>query len=224
MANYTAPPLTVDGVVLQCIDDVLQVLLIERQRAPFKGMWALPGGYVDGHETTGAALQRVLHTKAGLEVADLTYVEQLYTFDTPAAQDPRGHAVSVVYYALGRSFEAKPSDSTESPTFVPVRDLPELAYQHKDIVLQALERLRGKALYTNILWALLPPEFTLTQAQLVYEEVLGRRLDKRNFRKKFLQLGLVDATDNYQADGAHRPARMYRFRQQHLQTLSRNFD
>jgi len=102
--------------------------------------------------------------------------------------------------------------------------LPALAYDHADIVRYAHERLRSKILYTNTVHTLIPPHFTLTQLQQAYEAIIGRALDKRNFRKKFLSLGLAEATDEYTAEGAHRPARLYRFTRDELQVLSRSFD
>ncbi len=222
--TYVAPTLTVDAVIFQLLDDQLGVLLIQRQHAPFKGQWALPGGYNPTGETTHEAFGRVLHTKAGLKVSDLRFVEQLYTFDT-VARDPRGHAVSVTYLGLGKDLVPAGSVTTQNPQFFPLTSLPEsVAYDHADIVRYARSRLEAKISYTNAVFALLPKLFTLSQLQTAYEAILGRPLDKRNFRKKFLSLNLIAATTEYFRQGAHRPALLYRFNKQGLETLSRSFE
>ncbi len=221
--EYTPPILTVDSVIFQLIDNELFVLLIQRNQEPFKGAWALPGGYNPAGETTHAAQARILRTKTGIETKDLNYIEQLYTFDT-VARDPRGHAVSVTYMGLGKELVPEGGKTTENPQFYPVNTLLDTAYDHKDIIRYAHERLQSKITYTNAIRALLDPFFTLSQLQAAYEAVLGRPLDKRNFRKKFLSLSLITATTEYVKDGAHRPARLYKFKNKDLETLSRSFD
>lgn len=221
--DYLPPTLTVDSVVLQLIDDTLSVLLIQRTNEPFKGAWALPGGYNPAGETTRQAMDRVLKTKGGIDTKDLKLVEQLYTFDT-VARDPRGHAVSITYMGLGINLEPASSSSTQNPQFFNISDLPELAYDHKKIIEYAHERLQNKLTYTNAIFALLPTLFTLTQLQKAYEAVLCRQLDKRNFRKKFLSLDLIQPTDEYVREGAHRPAQLHKFNQDSLEVLSRSFD
>jgi 8-oxo-dGTP diphosphatase len=168
-------------------------------------------------------MDRILKRKTGISTKQLGLIEQLYTFDT-VARDPRGHAVSVTYMGLGKDLEPAESETTQNPKFFPVSDLPKLAYDHKDIIGYALDRLRAKITYTNAVFALLPVDFTLSQLQTVYEAILDRQLDKRNFRKKYLSLELIEETDKMQQDGAHRPARLYTFKQQTLQTLVRSFD
>lgn len=221
--GYTPPILTVDSVVFQLIDNQLSVLLIKRGKDPFKGAWALPGGYNAIKETTSEAMARILAQKGGVAVDDLRLVEQLYTFDT-VARDPRGHAVSVTYMGLGKDIPVTNSNSTESPKFFPINALPELAYDHGTIIEYAHNRLASKITYTNAIYALLPELFTLSQLQVAYEAVFERPLDKRNFRKKFLSFGLIKETDQQFRDGAHRPARLYRFNQQSLEALARSFD
>lgn len=223
MVTYIPPTLTVDNVVFQLVDDTLSVLLIQRANDPFRGAWALPGGYNPAGETTHQAMERVLKAKGGIDTNDLNLVEQLYTFDT-VARDPRGHAVSITYMGLGTSLEPISSKTTQNPHFFNVSELPELAYDHKTIIEYAHERLASKITYTNAIFALLPKLFTLTQLQKAYEAVLCRELDKRNFRKKFLSLDLVQATDEYIREGAHRPARLYKFNKDSLEVLSRSFD
>lgn len=219
---YTPPTLTVDAVIFQIIDGVLNVCLIQRANDPFKGDWALPGGYSPQGETTIEALERVVQYKAGLNIQnDLSYIEQLYTFDT-VARDPRGHAVSITYMGCGR--ELSPDEAHSTVSFFPVDALPPTAYDHKDIIDYARKRLISKLTYTNAVYAFLPQYFSLTELQTAYEAVFGHELDKRNFRKKFLTLGLTKETDQMRREGAHRPARLHQFTSDTLQTLSRSFD
>lgn len=220
---YVPPILTVDSVIFQLVNNKLAVLLIKRTVEPFKGHLALPGGYNPAGETTTEAMARILLAKTGLDARDVPLIEQLYTFDT-VARDPRGHAVSVTYLGLGRDLPLRPGPTAQDPQFVPLDKLPALPYDHADVISYAHDRLKSKITYTNAVFALLPPLFTLTQLQQAYEAILGQKLDKRNFRKKFLALQLIKPTDQYYQEGAHRPALLYTFRQQSLQDLSRHFD
>lgn len=208
---YKPPVLTVDSIIFQLQDYRLCVLLIKRANEPFQGNWALPGGYNPEGETTREAMTRILKKKAGLNTDTLDYVEQLYTFDT-VARDPRGHAVSVTYLGLGYDVTLNPTTTSQQPCFFPIRDLPSLAYDHFGIIEYALSRLRSKISYTDIIKALLPHSFTLSQLQSAYEAVLGRTLDKRNFRKKYIVQSALSATGEYHTDGAHRPAKLYVFK------------
>ncbi len=220
--GYMAPNVSVDGVIFQLIDNELSVLLIQRTKAPFEGMWALPGGYNPAGETTNQATARVLKTKAGVNVSQLL-MEQLYTIDT-VARDPRGHCISIIYMGLGKNLTPKASHTTEHPQFFAVNRLPQLAFDHAEIIRNAHERLHSKLLYTNVVFALIPRLFSLSQLQAAYEAILGHPLDKRNFRKKFLSLALIQPTNEYQMEGAHRPAKLYRFNKQQLEYLSRGLD
>lgn len=221
--EYVPPILTVDSVIFQLIDNELFVLLIQRTNEPFKGTYALPGGYNASGETTHDAMSRILLQKAGLEIRDLKLVEQLYTFDT-VARDPRGHAVSVTYMGLGKDIVPEARANTQTPQFFLVNDLPELAYDHASIIAYAHDRLQSKVMYTNAVFGLLDTFFTLSDLQAAYEAILCKPLDKRNFRKKFLSLDLIQPTSEHRREGAHRPARLYKFNKQELESLSRSFD
>lgn len=220
-SHYVPPTLTVDSVIFRLTAGVLEVLLIQRAREPFAGTWALPGGYSAAGETTTESMQRILLAKGGVPAAALNFVEQLYTFDT-VARDPRGHAVSVTYLGLATNIE--PDSNSQNAHFFPVDALPELAYDHLEIIHYAVERLQSKLYYTNVVFALLPDHFTLTELQQAYETILDRPLDKRNFRKKFLGLGLIHETNDMKREGAHRPARLYAFNKSSLEELARSFD
>lgn len=219
---YVPPTLTVDAIIFQLMNNELDVLLLKRQNEPFKGSWALPGGYNAQGETTMSALTRIVSKKTGVNIAnDLSYIEQLYTFDT-VARDPRGHAVSVTYMGCGKDIEQHISDANTA--FLPVNSLPKLAYDHLDIIKYAHQRLKAKLTYTNAIYAFMQPTFTLTELQFAYEAILGHKLDKRNFRKKIMDLGFIEITTEMRHDGAHRPAHLYKFRSSKLEVLSRNLE
>jgi 8-oxo-dGTP diphosphatase len=220
--TYQPPILTVDCVIFALQDNNLSVLLIKRMNEPFKASWALPGGYNPRGETTHEALARIVKDKAGTSPESLAYVEQLYTFDT-VARDPRGHAVSVTYMGLGMDINIRTSGRVQQPTFFPLDHLPDMAFDHQDIIDYALARLRSKVMYTNVISSLLPHTFTLSQLQSAYEAVLGMELDKRNFRKKIYAQSLVVPTGEYLKEGAHRPAQLYQFKHSEFIYLSADF-
>lgn len=220
-STYIAPTLTVDAVVFRLGEGGLEVLLSRRANEPFLDAWALPGGYVTAGQTTLEALTQKLQTKTGVNIdRDTTYIEQLYAFDT-VARDPRGHAVSVVYVACGR--DITPVDGSQESRFFSLDKLPQLAYDHRDIVIYARAYLADKLAYSNAIYSLLDRRFTLTQLQAAYEAVLGRTLDKRNFRKKILSLGFVHDTLEIYQGGAHRPAKLYEFNSQSYEALPSQF-
>jgi len=219
---YVPPILTVDAVIFQISNGTLEILLLKRPNEPFKGEWALPGGYNAKGETTTEALRRIVSQKTGVDIdKDLRHIEQLYTFDN-VGRDPRGHAVSVTYMGFGRDIELRSAGAHVA--FLDVNNLPDLAYDHSSIIKYARERLIAKLTYTNVVASFLEKRFTLTQLQSAYEIVFDREFDKRNFRKKFLSLDLIHETDELWRDGAHRPAKLYEFNSQSLESLSRSFD
>jgi len=221
--EFPRPNLAVDCVVFGLDDEDLQVLLIERGLGPFVGKWALPGGFVREGEGLDDAARRELREETGLEDV---FLEQLYTFGA-VDRDPRERVVSVAYYALVNLIAHPVHAATDarSAGWFPVADVagrsPDLAFDHRQIVRMALERLRGKLRYQPVGFELLPAKFTLSQLQHLYETVLQRKLDKRNFRKKLLkiagQTGMLVELDEVQQDVAHRAARLYRFDEQRYQ-------
>jgi 8-oxo-dGTP diphosphatase len=216
---FARPALTVDIVVFALDDEDLQVMLIERDLEPFAGQWALPGGFVRVEETLDGAANRELREETGLH--DI-FLEQLYTFGD-LERDPRERIVTVAYYALvnlaGHNVQA--STDARNAAWFPVTELPTLAFDHARIIEAALERLRGKVRYQPLGFELLPERFTLRQLQHLYEIVLGRELDKRNFRKKVLSMGILKETNEIEKDVAHRAARLFRFDQRAYQKLTR---
>jgi ADP-ribose pyrophosphatase YjhB (NUDIX family) len=218
--EYPRPEVTVDCVVFAVIDEALRVLLVRRGHPPFAGCWALPGGFVSMDEDLETAARRELEEETGL--SDL-FLEQLFTFGDPR-RDPRGRVISVAYYALvdaaGRAIEAA-SDAAAVEWFA-VDALPELAFDHRSILGTALERLRGKVRYAPLGFELLPRRFTLTQLQRLYEIILGRPLDKRNFRRKIHGMGLLHDTGRTLAGVAHRAPRLYRFDRRRYREIERD--
>lgn len=212
---------TVDVVLMTIDRGILKVLTVKRSNEPFADSPALPGGFLRAGETSYAAAGRILRDKAGVKNV---YMEQLFTFDD-ADRDPRGGIITIAHYAIvpyGKINILKSAD-TETPEFVPVSDLPKLAFDHNKIIDYALGRLRAKIEYTNLSYSLLPEKFTLTELQNTYEVILARKLDKRNFRKKFLQLDLVEETGESAQGGRQRPAKQYRFKNLQLTELKKFF-
>ena len=207
--QYPRPALTVDCVVFGFDEGELKALLIERGLEPFKGRWALPGGFVRVDETMEEAARRELVEETGLKDV---FLEQLFTFGK-VERDPRERVVSVAYYALVKLSDHRARAATDAANaqWFPVSKLPKPAFDHADILRTALARLQGKVRYQPIGFELLPENFTLSQLQHLYEAVLETRLDKRNFRKKVLGFGLLVPVKEGKLLGRHRPAQLFRF-------------
>jgi 8-oxo-dGTP diphosphatase len=217
--EHPRPALTVDCVVFGLDAEDLQVLLVQRGVEPFRGRWALPGGFVRLHETLEEAARRELEEETGVRQV---FLEQLYTFGA-VNRDPRERVVSVAYYALAKLSDHRIKAATDArdAAWFAVSDVPPLAFDHDDILAVALERLKSKVRYQPIGFELLPAKFTLGQLQRLYETVLERPLDKRNFRKKILGMDLLVGLDEVEMDVAHRAARLYRFDKAKYRQLER---
>lgn len=207
------PAVAVDVAVFTVLDGALHVLLIPVRTGAFAGRSALPGGRVRFDETLEQAARRQLGAQTGVR---RIYLEQLYTFGSPT-RDPHGRVVSVAYFALiphGARFVARGHGVTApwDARWCRVARLPPLAYDHRAVIRIGLIRLRAKLRYTNLVYGLLPARFTVSELQEMYEAIVGRRLDRRNFRKKILSLGLLRRAPGVRR-GAHRPAALYAFRQ-----------
>lgn len=207
MRTAEKPPLVATIVVIFAIvDDALQVLLVHRSADPERDKWALPGGRWDGIESLEATAQRKLVDETG--ATDL-YLEQLFT---RSGLDGYRPSVAVAYFALVEPSAVRlRRDAEWRPAWHRVDDLPDLAFQNNMVIRQAVERVRAKLDYTNIAFGLLPECFTMRELQKTYEAILDESLDRRNFRKRMLSTGLIEATGDYRREGAHRPARLYRF-------------
>lgn len=198
---------TADIVLFTIRERKLNLLLIRRLAKPFENRYALPGGFVHEDESLDAAAIRELREETGVE---RVYLEQLYSFGDPK-RDPRGRVITVAYYALVPANQALQAgtDAADAAWF-PIGDLPALAFDHRKIVEYAHQRIQNKLNYTNVGFELLPEKFTLTELQSVHEAILGQELDKRNFRRKILQQGIVKPIKEWRRTG-RKPAQLYRF-------------
>lgn len=199
-----------DCVVFTIHKHELKLLLIKRKNEPFKARYALPGGFVDIDENLDAAAKRELLEETG--VKDIL-LKQLNAFGD-VGRDPRGRVVSVPFIALidGEDLKLSASTDAELAKWHDAYDLPELAFDHKKIIDMALSYLRHELLTTNIAFQLMPNKFTLSELQKAYEVILGKALDKRNFRKKILELSMVKELNESKMEGAHRPAKLFSFK------------
>jgi 8-oxo-dGTP diphosphatase len=204
----------VDVVIFSIVNDTLHVFLTPIHRPPhYINMFGLPGGVILEKESADDAAIRHLTEKANVKGVS---VDQLYTFSSPD-RDKRSRSISIAYLAL------LPSDKyeniqNENGVWVSVDKLPALAYDHAHIIKIAIERLRGKIIYTNVVKDLLPVEFTLPELQRVYEVLLEHPLDKRNFRKKFLNTKLIKEVNDVRRT-KRRPAQLYTFSSNKLEII-----
>jgi 8-oxo-dGTP diphosphatase len=209
VTKYKFAVIATDIIIFTLRDEELKVLLIKMNKQPFKDAWAAPGGLIKSDESVEMAAKRALSEKTGLKNV---YLEQLYTFGD-VDRDPFGRVVSVAYFALISSdgVRLETSEEYSGIQWFSVNDLPKLAYDHREMIKSAAERLRGKLEYTNIVYSLLPDSFTLSDLQNTYETILDRKLDKRNFRKKVLSLGIVKKTGKRELGKQNRPAELFSF-------------
>jgi 8-oxo-dGTP diphosphatase len=214
-SKYKKPSVTVDILLFTIMVNQLNVLLVERKYDPFKSMWAIPGGFVNIDESLSDAARRELYEETNLN--DL-YLEQLYTFGKPD-RDPRTRVITVAYYSLApydTLKQARAGSDASNVKWVSVKRIEKLAFDHNVILDYALERIRTKSEYSTLPFRLLPTEFTLTELQNVYEIILDRELDKRNFRKKIISLDILKETNTYKKEGKMRPAMIYRLKDKNM--------
>jgi 8-oxo-dGTP diphosphatase len=209
--DYPRPAVTVDIALFTVAGTLqhlrLQTLLIQRGEAPFAGMWALPGGFVRENEDLADAAARELAEETGLDDALL---EPFAAVGTPG-RDPRGHTVTIVHVGLVRGDTAlHPSGDARAARWWDMTSLPELAFDHARLLRDALTHLRRRIGEAPLMFALLPETFTLSEFQALLEAILGRPVDRRNFRRRVQELGLVADTGETRREGAHRPAALYR--------------
>jgi ADP-ribose pyrophosphatase YjhB (NUDIX family) len=208
--NSPRPVVSVDNLIFTWDQKELKILLIQRIKEPFKGEWALPGGLVGIDENLSDAALRVLRDTTGVDNA---FIEQCHTFGE-VARDPRDRVISVAFYACVQyeRVEINPGIESSGVGWFAIHDLPDLAFDHLDIINKAIELLKDKFKTNPISFELLPDEFTLSQLQKMVESLIQKPLDKRNFRKKLFRLGLLEELDHSQVKRqANRLATLYRF-------------
>ncbi len=209
---------SVDTVAFSVQQGVLEVLLVKRKYEPFKSNWALPGGFLEDRDKSledAAAKQLLEATNVGN-----VYLEQLYSFGNKG-RDPNGRTISVTYLALLRQeeFELRANAEASGVAWWPFNELPNLAFDHQEVIAYAHTRLRYKIEYSPAAFSLIPAKFTLRDLQLVYEAVLVRAVDNRNFRKKFLNTGVLQELAETSQETSFRPARLYAFSEEDFERL-----
>ncbi len=210
--SYPHPAVTVDVAIFTIADGQLEVLLIRRGRPPYQGLWALPGGFVGLEESLKHAAWRELREETGVNAGHL---EQLHTFGHPR-RDPRERVISVAYFAAipaANAATAANSDAERADWFA-IDRVPELAFDHRDILDKALERIArtvaDESVALPFMLQFTGPEFSLPELQRVHEVLTRQPIDRRNFRKRVLAQNVVEPTGEERRDGAHRPAKLYR--------------
>ena len=203
--------LTVDAVVFGYEEGKITVLLIKRKYEPFRNKWAIPGGFIKDDESLEQAVERELYEETGVKI---NYLEQLYTFGQPE-RDPRGRIVSIAYFGLVRpdAFKLFASTDAEDAQWFSIDELPELSFDHKEILELAIKRLQGKITYEPIGFELLDKKFPFSDLEKLYSTLLGRKVDRRNFRKKIVGLNVLDELDEKVSKGSGRPANLFQFNQ-----------
>ncbi|MFT4304420.1 MAG: NUDIX hydrolase [Candidatus Woesearchaeota archaeon] len=208
---------TADAVVFTIMKEQLKILLIKRGQAPFKGSFALPGGFVEIDEDIYSACQRELRDETGV---NNIYLKPLKIYAKPD-RDPRGRVLTIPFLALTDSsiIELHASHDADLAKWHSVYELPKLAFDHESIIKDALQQLRLEIQTTNIANQLMPSKFTLTELQKAYEIVLDKNLDKRNFRKRIDYLGILRPLNELKTEGAHRPAQLFCFKTKKYETM-----
>ncbi len=203
--------ITVDAVVFGYENGHISVLLIKRKYEPFKDKWAIPGGFVLNNESLEEAVERELQEETGIKI---NYLEQLYTFGEPT-RDPRGRVVSIAYFGLVRpnAFKIYASTDAADVQWFNIDELPELSFDHKEILEIAIQRLQGKITYEPIGFELLDKKFPFSDLERLYSTLLSRDIDRRNFRKKIINLNVLDELDEKVSKGSGRPANLFQFNQ-----------
>ena len=212
---FPRPSVTTDCVIFGYDGKNLKLLLVERGIPPFKGMWALPGGYLQMDEDAIDGAKRELFEETGLRDA---YIEQFRTFSA-VDRDPRGRVITIAHLALVRISEVKGGDDAAKAQWFPLKDVPQLAFDHDMILREAMKALRQKIHFEPVGFELLPAVFTMPQLQHLYESILDVRFDRRNFASKMLHLGILEDTGSREPGAPSRVPATYRFNKDRYDAL-----
>ena len=209
LGSFFKSAFTVDNVIFGFDEGDLKILLIKRGEEPFKDKWALPGYFVYSDEDLDMAAQRVLDELTGLKNV---YLEQVRTFGA-VGRHPLGRVITVAYYSLVKisDYKVQAASIAQKAKWHSIARLKDLAFDHSEILDACFQRLKRRVRSRPVGFELLPPKFTLTELQHLYESILETELDKRNFRKKILSMNLLVDLQETQEGVAHRPARLYKF-------------
>lgn len=205
--QYPHPAVTADCVIFGFDGVTIRVLLIQRGLEPYKGKWALPGGFMNMDETAEQCAARELEEETGLKN---TTVEQFYTF-SEVGRDPRERVITVAHFALVRLAEVRGGDDADVARWFGLDEIPSLAFDHDRILRMALNRLKERICFKPIGFELLPEVFTMTELQNLYEAILEVKFDRRNFYNKILKLGILTETEPRPAGTSRRKPIKYRF-------------
>lgn len=205
--EYPHPSVTADCVIFGFDGVGIKVLLIERGLEPFKGKWALPGGFMMIDETAEDCAKRELEEETGLKNIS---VEQFYTF-SDVNRDPRDRVITVAHYALVKLADVKGGDDAASAHWFSMNEIPGLAFDHDRILRMAINRLKERICFEPIGFELLPAVFTMTELQNLYEAILEVKFDRRNFYNKMLKLGILAEAEPRPAGASRRVPCKYRF-------------
>jgi len=199
--------------------DGVSILLIQRKYEPYKGHWAIPGGFLLNEESLEEGVERELFEETGIKV---NYLEQLYTFGEPG-RDPRQRIISVAYFGLVKTSqyqELKASTDAENAKWFSIKKLPQLAFDHKEILSVAINRLRAKVRYQPIGFELLDKKFPFSDLEKLYTALLDRDINRRNFSKKILSFDFLEETGELtKPEGKGRPSKIYQFNQKRYKEL-----
>lgn len=221
--RYFKSAITVDNIIFGFDDGDLKILLIQRGEEPYKDAWALPGHFIQEEEDLDAGAQRVLEELTGLKEV---YLEQVCAFGG-IDRHPSGRVVTIAYYSLVKipDYELNASSIALNVKWFPLVGLKNLPFDHAEILQACFNRLKRRVRSQPVGFELLPPKFTLTELQHLYEAILETELDKRNFRKKILSMNLLVDLNETQAGVAHRPARLFQFdKEKYQQLLTEGFN
>ena len=223
--DFFKTAVTVDNVIFGFDESDLKVLLIKRGTEPYTGLWALPGDFIYAEENIDTAAARVLHELTGMENV---YLEQVRTFGA-VGRHPLGRVLTVAYFSLVKTsnYQVSPASFAQKAEWVTISELrsSKIAFDHNDIFEACFDALQQRVRVRPIGFELLPPKFTHTELQHLYQAILEEDLDKRNFRKKIMSMDFIVDLNESQAGVAHRPARLYEFdKSKYERFLSKGFN